>query len=200
MLSSIHPLGERARQSRWGLTVGFYLAASTAAGAAVGLLSGLAGAGISGLLGSGGAPVAVLVVVIGLAGAALDTGVAGLSVPSIWARQVDDDWLNRYRGWVYGAGFGMQLGAGVATFVTTAAVYVTWLLAVLAASPVAGLAIGATFGLSRALMIFTMAGVRDPGRLRSAHRRLDAWAAPMRKLAAGAQVALAVVAGIAVAA
>ena len=55
------------------------------------------------------------------------TGVAsGLSVrASILTdvgrrRQVNEDWMARYRGWAYGAGFGLQLGLGVVTIVTTA--------------------------------------------------------------------------------
>ena len=38
-------------------------------------------------------------------------------------RQVNEDWMGRYRGWVYGGAFGAQLGSGVATIVTSAAVY-----------------------------------------------------------------------------
>ena len=40
MLASITPLGERARGSRWGLTVGFFLAGSTLAAAAAGAVAG----------------------------------------------------------------------------------------------------------------------------------------------------------------
>jgi len=60
-------------------------------------------------------------------------------------RQVDDGWLPRYRGWVYGAGFGLQLGLGVVTIVTTAAVPAVWLLALLTASPSHGAAVGLAF-------------------------------------------------------
>jgi hypothetical protein len=38
-------------------------------------------------------------------------GPSGSGCPS-WQRQVDERWLTTYRGWVYGAGFGFQLGAG----------------------------------------------------------------------------------------
>ena len=43
MLASITPLGERARESRWGLTVAFYVASATLAAAAAGALAGLLG-------------------------------------------------------------------------------------------------------------------------------------------------------------
>ena len=53
-------------------------------------------------------------------------------------RQVDERWLHRYRGWVYGAGFGVQLGLGVATVVTTSAVYVMLAAAVLTGTAAGG--------------------------------------------------------------
>ena len=37
-----------------------------------------------------------------------------------------NSWLGRYRSWVYGLGFGVQLGAGVTTVVVSSAVYVVW--------------------------------------------------------------------------
>ena len=43
MLASISPLGERARGNRWGVTTGFYLAASVAGGATVAAFLGLVG-------------------------------------------------------------------------------------------------------------------------------------------------------------
>ena len=35
-------------------------------------------------------------------------------------RQVDERWLDRYRGWVYGVGYGSQLGLGIVTVVIVA--------------------------------------------------------------------------------
>ena len=87
-----------------------------------------------------------------LAGLLLDRRAAGLRLPT-WRRQVDEAWLARYRGWVYGAGFGLQLGLGVVTIVTSATVYATVLLCALSGSPPVGLALGALFGLARALPV-----------------------------------------------
>ena len=58
-------------------------------------------------------------------------------------RQVNEDWLVAYRSWVYGAGFGLQLGAAVATVVNTALVPLFMLAALLAGNMTAGLVIGA---------------------------------------------------------
>jgi len=44
MLASIHPLGERARRSRWGVTVTAYLLGSVAGGAGAGAALGAVGA------------------------------------------------------------------------------------------------------------------------------------------------------------
>src|SRR5947209_18623871 len=112
MLASINPLGERARDRRWGVTVGAYVLTSTVAAAGLGALLGAAG---TTLRPSTHATAAVVVALTGLA-LAFDLGVAGLRLPTVH-RQVDKDWVARYRGWVVGAGFGAQLGLGVVTIV-----------------------------------------------------------------------------------
>ena len=57
-------------------------------------------------------------------GLAIAAGILDLSRLTPWTprRQVNEDWIGRYRGWVYGAGFGAQLGLGFAVFVMTCAV------------------------------------------------------------------------------
>ena len=57
-------------------------------------------------------------------GLAADLRLGGLRLPGP-RRQVDERWLHRYRGWVYGVGFGFQLGFGLLTVVTTSTVYLT---------------------------------------------------------------------------
>src|SRR6478752_5980449 len=130
MLASINPLGERARNHSFAVTAVAYTFGSTVAAACLGLALGALGAA---LLGGVGAAIRLAVLAAGaLVAAALDR--RNGRIPS-WHRQVNEDWLAEYRGWVYGLGFGVQLGLGVATIVTTAAVYLTWAAALLAASP-----------------------------------------------------------------
>jgi hypothetical protein len=179
MLSSINPLGERARRQRFWITVGWYLLGSLLGGIAIGALSGLGGS----LLPSGTWR-AVAAVLVCLAGATLD--LIGRTPPSIH-RQVDENWLPRYRGWVYGLGFGFQLGLGVATIVTTASVYTTVALAILSGSMALGALIGAVFGLARAVAIFLVVGARDPETLRQVMRRLQDRLTTARLFAVGAQ-------------
>ena len=170
MLASIHPLGERARDRRWSVTVSAYLVSSTLAAALLGALLGGAG----GLLPLGPASVAVAVLVLCALALAFDLGLGGLRLPTVH-RQVDKDWLDRYRGWVVGVGFGFQLGLGVVTVVNTAAVYLALALAALTGSTAAGAAVGATFGLVRAVVILAVAPVRRPDQLRAALRRMQLW-------------------------
>ncbi len=192
MLSSIHPLGERARHSRWTVTVATYLVGSTAGGAVTGLAAGSAGAALMAVAEPRPAVVAGAVVVMGLAGAGLD--VRWGRMPSL-RRQVNEEWLARYRGWVYGIGFGFQLGLGFATVVTSATVYAAFALAFLVGSPVGGLTVGALFGATRGVAILTMRRVTTPERLRSAHRRMSALAPAAAGGAITAQLFLAAAAG-----
>lgn len=193
MLASIHPLGERARDRRWGVTVAAYLVASTGAAALLGAVLG----GVGRLLPLGSGTTAALVVAAVAVALAFDLGIGGLRLPTVH-RQVDKDWLDRYRGWVVGAGFGFQLGLGVVTIVNTAAVYLTLALALLTGSALAGAVVGTTFGLVRSVVILVVARVRRPDQLRLVLRRVHAWR-PLSQRAGIAVQALVLVAAGAVA-
>ncbi|MDP8958721.1 MAG: DUF4407 domain-containing protein [Actinomycetota bacterium] len=174
MLSSITPLGERGRQRRWGITASSYLLGSALGGAALGSSLGLAGSLLPGF-----APrtTALLLAALCLLTGAADLGLVPLPSPR---RQVNEDWLDQYRGWVVGLGYGFQLGLGVVTIVTTGTLYLVAVLAWLSGSWAAGAAMGATFGLVRALPILALRRVSTPERLRHFHRRLHLLARPSR--------------------
>src|SRR5688572_17754383 len=111
MLTSITPLGERSRGNRYAVTLTAYVLGCLLGGAAIGLLLGTVGSLVPVL------PALLLAGIACLAAALAD--VRGW-LP-LGRRQVDEDWLTSYRGWVYGLGFGLQLGLGVVTIVTSAA-------------------------------------------------------------------------------
>jgi hypothetical protein len=82
-------------------------------------------------------------------GLALDTHwLPGLRLPTL-TRQVNDAWLYSLKPWAYGLGFGVQLGAGVTTVVTSSAIYLAFLGSFLTASPWKGALIGGAFGMAR---------------------------------------------------
>ena len=113
----------------------------------------------------------VLLVVAGLAlaGLVLD---ATTGVPSVH-RQVDERWLTTYRGWVYGIGFGAQLGAGVVTIVPASIVWVMWATALVSGSPLAGALMGLVFGLVRSLPLVAAGRVRTVAALRRTLAAVD---------------------------
>jgi hypothetical protein len=194
MLASISPVGEASRRQHWSITVSAYLVMSTIAGvlwgAALGWLGALLGAG------SWGRWSLLALAVACLLGATLDARLAPASVPS-WRRQVDERWLTTYRGWVYGAGFGFQLGLGVVTIVTSSLTYVALLAALLTGDVLPGALVGATFGLVRSVPLLLTARVRTPQRLQRLHRRLDEATVPVHRAAVGGQIAVAALAVIA---
>lgn len=192
MLSSIHPLGERARSNRWHLTATAFAAGATSGGAAIGALAGSVGAAIYAAFDLPPGPVLVLAAACCLAGAGIDLAGDRLPLPST-RRQVDETWLGTYRGWVYGAGYGFQLGVGVATIVTTAAVYVMPALALLSGSPLVGALVGGTFGAVRGLSILAARHVVDPQQLVALHRSIASRAASMGAMAVGGQLASAAI-------
>jgi hypothetical protein len=163
MLASINPLGERARGQHYWVTVAAYVVASTVAAALLGALLGWAGAPL---------PRVAIAIVGVVALVALLAERFGVRVPGP-RRQVNENWLVSYRGWVYGAGFGAQLGLAFVTIVTASATWIAFACALLAGSTVGGALVGAVFGLVRALPILSGARVRDPESLRALVRRLD---------------------------
>ncbi len=102
-----------------------------------------------------------------------DAGVARLKLP-LHRRQVNERWLDQYRPWVYGVGFGWQIGAGLTTYITTAAVYLMIVLGALTGKPLAALFLGAGFGLFRGLAVFLAGRLKTPSDLRAFHRRFMA--------------------------
>ncbi len=192
MLSSIHPLGERGKGNRYALTATAFVIGATLGGVTTGAVAAVIGWGAAAVVPQ---PVAVMVVgSVALAAAVFER--TGQGLPSV-PRQVDENWLNQYRGWVYGAGFGFQLGTAVLTFITSAAVYVMVLAAVLVASPVAAVGIGVAFGLTRGLTLLPARTITTPQSLVSFHRRLDRTAASVRLASASVLLVSAVLAGVA---
>jgi hypothetical protein len=191
MLTSITPLGERGRGSRWVVTVFALAIGSAAAGAAAGLAAGALGRlALHGLEASTRLALLGALLAVGLA---LDGGLGGVRLPGP-RRQVNEQWLGAYRGWVYGLGFGLQLGIGVATIVSTSAVYATLAAAAAAATPLGGAAIGAMFGALRAATLLAGRRVRTPAALHELGRRLERWREPARRAGLAAQALLAAVA------
>jgi hypothetical protein len=171
MLASITPLGERGRNATWLITVTAFTVGATLAGAAFGALLGALGTLVlpDGL--GSDARLAVLAAAVALA-IALDAIPRAVPGPH---RQVNERWLDEYRGWVYGVGYGAQLGVGVTTVVSSAGTYVAMAAAFLAERPAAGALIVGCFGAIRGLTLLAGAGVRTPPQLLAMHSAMRQW-------------------------
>lgn len=189
MLSSIHPLGERARHNRWWLTVTAFTLGAIVSGAGLGLVLGGVGSALPDIDPSWA--------LMATAVAALMAGVADMSRirPPGPRRQVNEHWIGAFRGWVYGGVFGLELGLGVMTYVVTWGVYATFGAALLTTSPLLGAAVGAVFGLGRSLSLWLTVFVDRPSRLTGFNRRLAEAGPKVRTAAAITLTLLGVAAG-----
>jgi MFS family permease len=171
MLSTITPMGERGRNHRYYSTAGWFVLGAVLGGATLGLGMALLAVGASALDLSASAALG-LSAVLAAVSIASDLKLGGFRLPS-HTRQVNESWLDQFRSWVYGGGFGWQIGVGLATYVTTSAVYLMIAMAALTGSPAVAFVIGTGFGLVRGLAVFVGRSLTTPERLFALHRRLD---------------------------
>jgi hypothetical protein len=186
MLSSITPLSESGRGHRYWATVTWFIAGALLGGLTLGSVAALGAMAVSSL-GFSTTASAALVVLAGIVTLASDLRVGGFHLPEN-PRQVERSWLDRYRPWVYGLGFGWQLGVGVATFVMSASVYLMVVVAAATGEPWLALAVVTLFGLIRGLAVLPAARVRTPADLGELHRRIERFRPASRVVALAGQV------------
>jgi hypothetical protein len=169
MLSTITPVSERAKGNSYRSTTAWFVLGATVGGATLGATMAALAVGVQSL---GLAPRVTTELALGAAVIAVfsDAGIGGFKLP-VHHRQVNERWLDHYRPWVYGAGFGWQIGAGLVTYITTAAVYLLVILGALSARPLVALTAGIAFGVLRGLAVLLTRRVTTPSELRTFHRR-----------------------------
>jgi hypothetical protein len=187
MLASITPLGERSRGFSWNVTVAAFAIGAICAGAA----AGVSVAEIGSLLPAGTVWREVALLTTLAITLLYEVTPLRARLPTT-RRQVNEDWMARYRGWVYGGAFGVQLGVGVATIVTAPAIYAAGAVALLSGNPASGGAIGVAFGLVRAISLLPSRGARDSASLFALHSRLIAVEPRVRSVTLALEVLLAV--------
>ncbi len=191
MLTSLNPMAERSRGYRFATSAGWYVAGALVGGAVLGT-GCAAGAWLFGLLSPSTATKLCLAAAAALIGFASDARVSRWSLPD-HPRQVNERWLSTYRRWIYAGGFGIQIGFGFATYIMTAAVYVTAALAVLTADPAAAVAICLTFAAVRGLSILVAADLTTSRRLIGRAALLDRSGPTALAVVAAAQAVTALV-------
>jgi hypothetical protein len=191
MLATVTPLAESGRGHRYRSTATWFVAGGLAGGATLGLLMAALALGVRAASPST-AVLATLAAVAGLLAAASDARLGGFHLP-FHSRQVNERWLDQFRPWVYGAGFGWQIGAGLVTYIKTAALYLMIVLAALTASPGTALAVGALFGLVRGLAVLLGRGITSTATLAAFHRRFTAAGPVVLRVVVACELAAAVV-------
>ena len=190
MLSSINPLAERAKRHHYSSTASFFVLGSVGGGATLGALMAAAAMVVrwshlssAGLAAAGG--------LLALVAAAGDAGLLGIRFP-ILRRQLNERWLDQYRGWVYGLGFGWQIGVGYATYVMTAGVMLMTALGVLTGSWRVALGVGVLFGLLRGSAVLITSSATSAVALRSVLEWFDRVNERSRRIVACVETAVAI--------
>ena len=191
MLATVTPLAEHGRGHRYRSTASWFVVGGLVGGATLGLVMAALAAGVHAAAPSTLAR-ATLAGTAALVAAAADAQLGGFRLP-VHRRQVNERWLDQFRPWVYGAGFGWQIGAGLVTYIKTAAVYLMIVLAALTASPAVALAVGAVFGLGRGLAVLLGRIITSSAALAAFHRRFTDAELPVLRLVIGCELAAAVV-------
>jgi len=171
MMSQLTPVAERGRGHRFWVTASWFVFGALVGGATLGLGVALLAVAVH-AVGLSTATASAIAALCALGGAAIDARLLPFAPPFL-RRQVDENWLTSYRGWVYGFGFGWQIGAGVTTYIMTSAVFVLIAFAGLSASPLVAFAAAMTFATVRGLAVFSTARVTTGESLRAFHRRVD---------------------------
>jgi len=193
MLSSITPLAERGRGHRYRSTAVWFVAGALAGGLTLGLAAAVLAAAVS-AAGPSTTTLLALACVAGVLAAASDARLGGFHLP-IHRRQVNERWLDQFRPWVYGAGFGWQIGVGLATYIKTAAVYLTIVLLALSGDPWAALGVGALFGLARGLAVLLGRHITSFDLLARFHRRVHELDGPSVAAVVAVEVSTALLCG-----
>lgn len=192
MLSTITPLGEQGRGNRFRTTAIWFVLGATLGGATLGLSAALL-AVVIGAVDVSTTTALALGGVLAIGTAVADAGLFGIRIP-YHRRQVNELWLDDYRSWVYGGGFGFQIGIGFATYIMTSALVLLVALAALTGNPFTALALGTLFGFARGLGVLPGARLTTPAKLAEFHRRFDARTVSSRQLVIVTQLVVAVVA------
>jgi len=180
MLASITPLSEVGRGHRFRTTASWYVLGSLGGGASLGLCVAALSVAVGAI--SLTSHEVILVALVASAAAVIsDTGSVRFRLP-VHHRQVNERWLDRFRPWVYGVGFGWQIGTGIATYIMTAGVYLMIVLSALSGEPWLGLAFGLLFGLVRGLSVCLGRHITSTEALTEFHRRFYAWGPAVRRI------------------
>ncbi len=194
MLSTITPLAEVGRGRRYGWSASWFILGAVLGGAALGTAAALISLLVKAAQWSIDSRMAAIAVLAALA-AMCDVRLLGPRLPH-HRRQVNEQWLDQFRSWVYGFGFGAQIGCGVATYIMTAGVYLVVLIGALTGNPFAAVSLGVLFGAARGVAILSTSHVHTVPQLASVHRWFEDHERRSRRMMSAVLGIVAMVAGV----
>jgi hypothetical protein len=192
MLSSIHPFGERSRNNSFRRTAGAHIAGSALGGLALGAIVGLIGWVLTTLLSPSEQVRLVIIACAAVLALLVEATSRERSLPTR-TRQVNENWIQSYRGWVYGGGFGAELGFGVSTIISTSLIHLLVIAILVVGSFQEALLLGAVFGTARGATVLAGRKIDSAEHLRLFHQQLDSLRSRSRS---GAVAALAVASAV----
>lgn len=145
---------------------------STFGGGALGVVGGLAAWFLNATFDPASSVRTIVVVVAAMTALGFEATNRERLLPSR-TRQVNENWIQTYRGWIYGGGFGAELGFGLSTIITTSLIHLLVVSMIFVGSFAAAFSLGLTFGVVRGATVLFARGVDSPEALRSFHHRLD---------------------------
>ncbi|HWA65518.1 MAG TPA: hypothetical protein VG899_04010 [Mycobacteriales bacterium] len=188
MLSTLTPFGERARGHRYWSTAAWFVVGGILGGTCLGL-AGVTLSLLARWAEMGTTTVMTVCAISAVVTLSSDLRLVRLRLPS-HPRQVDENWVNRFRPWVYATGFGWQIGTGFATYVMSAITYLMVVAAALTARPLIAWGLGVGFGAIRGLSLLTGSRQHNPAAARRFHARFEALRPVSWRVAVGVQVAV----------
>jgi hypothetical protein len=194
MLSTITPMTEAGRGHRFRVTAWWYVIGAIAGGAALGGVIAFLAYWV-GRLDLSDPTRLILVAGAALIGVVSDGRLLGFQLPG-HDRQVNEHWLDRYRAWVYGSGFGWQIGFGLSTYIMTSAVYLVVVVGALTGSVPNAWLLGILFGLIRGMAVFASGEIKDRETMAAFHRRFEQLRQPVRKATIAVIGVVGIVAGV----
>jgi hypothetical protein len=186
MLASITPLAEVGRGHHFRTTASWYVAGSIIGGATLGLCVAALTVAVE-VISLPSHVVTILALAASEVAVLSDTRIGGFHLP-VHHRQVNERWLDRFRPWVYGAGFGWQIGSGLATYIMTAAVYLMIVLSALTGQPFLGVLFGILFGLVRGVSVCLGRHITSTEELTAFHRQFFTWGPTAARITVAVEV------------
>lgn len=153
MVGTIAPVVYRNSSLSWRKAATVYTLGSISGGALTGVTVGFLGSFLP--ASSYHSYVPLFIGLVAISYSLHEMHIVALPHPE-WRRQVPAHWRYRFHPYITAGAFGLLLGAGFTTFISTTSYYVVWLTVSLYGSPALGAFLFAIYGAARASLLWPL--------------------------------------------